>query len=256
MIKHESWFGRKKKALIAAATGLLLGAGADSVRRSYIDDVEKEPNYSSVELNDKSKAPPSSEIPELATYNETQSLAEMQRQEDLRKTREVRDFISRISDWGSIVDNPNQDITDRHVNIYNYLSERIGSEFMIGDLVIGRNEDGKPVGEFYLSPKMSAAYVEGPIKIVYEADGAVAVQDVGLSDYISFSSDSQLGSNMINQVEKVVRMRNAANQFRSDGNVENYTNILKKDYTPDQIKLILDLRKKSPQEIMDEERNK
>lgn len=250
--KSLSWFDSKKKWIVGATVGILAGLGVERGMRDKPEEAGSEQSYSSVEKHNKEQRKKSNQSFEGQELPE--SFADKQRQIDERKAKDVKKFIERIYSQEPSADSTNIDLESRHADLKRRLEQKIGDKFMIDEELLTSDEGGVGVAHYYVVQKTADGTDGEGIKIGYEADGTLSIQDEGMVPYVNIKQGAYLVDDIINQIHKVIRMRAEFNKYTNGGPdypTWKYMEYLKSEgYDDAQINYILNVKYVKPADVI------
>lgn len=239
---------------IGAAIAGMVGIGVEEGIRRNTGNDESEQSVSvpnAVEPVIKSEPIPPSEKIDPALE---------QKLKDWQQTRKVKEFIDKIYEGKPFVDDPKKNLLDRYYNLKWHLNDRIGNEFFLGEIKSDYDDNGGRRVYFEVNVRKPDGEAGEDIKIEYETDGSISVQDEGVAPYVNIPSDSNMADRVIDQIHKVVRMRKEFDDYTTGGMdypTKKYRDFLMKEgYSPEQIDYILNMKYKKPADVIREIDNK
>lgn len=247
MSEKKSWW----KIGIGTALAGILGLGIEEgIRRGAEIDNQ------GLAMPDKSSENVSPPKTELKTVGQELSAADKQKIKDLQQTRDVKKFIDKIYEEKPYIDNPNNNLLDRYYKLKWFLNERIGDKFFLGELKSDFDQNGGKRVYFEVNVRQPDGEAGEAIKIEYEADGSISVQDEGLTGHVNIPSDSKMTDSLIDQIHKVSRMRDEFNKYTTGGPdypTKKYVSYLKSEgYDDAQINYILNTKYKKAEDAIKE----
>ncbi len=247
-----------KKMGIAAAVGALFGLGVEvgAERIKSIDKVDQ--NTSAIKAEENSPVLESTVGSQASMPVQDSQFTEFRhKQEAQRKLKELeqaKKVINRIYSEEPDIETTKESISDRYSKLRESLNERIGDQFDIEELVSPIDEEtGIQRHHFNIVPVESDGKRGKLIRVNYEDDGTLTVDDEGLTRYIGINPDEQLVDNLVGHVQRVRRMREEASKFESgELTEEDYRRFLIEEmlYNEMQAQLIIDSKTKTLNDIL------
>lgn len=242
MSEKKNW----RKIGLSAALGAAIGVGVE-IGAEQIKKVDKaDPDTSVTGANDPQVIESDKKL--QSTMPETElSPAEEQKIKDWKRTGEVKKFIDKIYDEEPFRESTNENLIEQYNKLRNYLDEKIGHRFKIQDLQLKTYEDGVQNNYFNILPKKLDGSDGQIIRVEFRDDGTLSVNEEGLLSSVVIKQDENMADNLVKQVEKVNRMRDAARMYESgDYNRESYWfTLMKEGYSEEEIQYIINSKIRS-----------
>ncbi len=237
MSEKKSWFEGKKKWIAGITAGLAGVVGVEEGIRRSTDAPEKQPV---VHVADKKKP-----VKMKTVISDQPKNVEPVPDKEQQRLREVKNFIQNIANQEPVEDKSDETPVGRYNKLKKFLDGALGNRYMISEFddnnnyfdVALRNDDDTP-GE--------------TVRISLRQDNSISVGDVGLYDEIDIEASNEQKDRVVQQIEKVMRMREAYQKnYNSEMTDEQYDDFLRSEgYDDEQINYIKNIKYKTPEDII------
>ncbi len=251
MSEKKPWW----KIGLGAAVAGILGVGVEEgFRRTDSPKIVADENPE--EVVDKPTFKPATE----KKVSQEDEKRRLQKRKDEEETRKVKEFIKNIYkqqpfEEQSVNDGESMDLEQRHVRLVESLEKKLGKEFVIDKSTSEWvDQDENHMTGFKIKVVNNNKDISNEIiKVNYEDDGSISVEDEGIGPKVNIKADERLVNNMIYQINKVLRMRDEYKKYLADPSYtsDQYEDFLRRmGYDNEQIKFIRGIKGRDPDSIL------